>query len=226
MTPFSLPETTVTANSRSRRNPRIVPGMQTRRDFLHSAAALTGGAFALGSIPGRHRPRDGDRSGTRHDVSRRRACRDPHAGEPVVRPQLRRAARCPRFSRPARACAAKRQPGLVPDRRTGRHLRALPSRHHDTNATWIGGLPHTWPDQIDARNGGKYDKWLIAKPKQRSALHARPLHARRHSVLLRARRRVHGLRPGVLFVAHRNDGEPSVPLDRHHSARRDGCRHA
>ncbi len=31
---------------------------------------------------------------------------------------------------------------------------------------WIGGLPHTWPDQIDARNGGRYDKWLIAKPKQ------------------------------------------------------------
>ena len=35
-----------------------------------------------------------------------------------------------------------------------------------TNATWIGGLPHTWPDQIDARNGGRYDKWLIAKPKR------------------------------------------------------------
>jgi len=32
-----------------------------------------------------------------------------------------------------------------------------------TNATWIGGLPHSWMDQIDARNGGHYDKWLIAK---------------------------------------------------------------
>ena len=35
-----------------------------------------------------------------------------------------------------------------------------------TSATWIGGLPHTWPDQVDARNGGRYDKWLIAKPKR------------------------------------------------------------
>lgn len=35
-----------------------------------------------------------------------------------------------------------------------------------SNATWIGGLPHTWPDQVDARNGGRYDKWLIAKPKR------------------------------------------------------------
>jgi phospholipase C len=35
-----------------------------------------------------------------------------------------------------------------------------------TSATWIGGLPHSWPDQVDARNGGKYDAWLIAKPKR------------------------------------------------------------
>ncbi|HTE46264.1 MAG TPA: phospholipase C, phosphocholine-specific, partial [Gemmatimonadaceae bacterium] len=35
-----------------------------------------------------------------------------------------------------------------------------------TNATWIGGLPHSWTDQVDARNGGRYDKWLIAKPKR------------------------------------------------------------
>ncbi len=33
----------------------------------------------------------------------------------------------------------------------------------NTKATWIGGLPHSWPDQVDARNNGKYDKWLIAK---------------------------------------------------------------
>ncbi len=34
----------------------------------------------------------------------------------------------------------------------------------DTNATWLGSLPHSWTNQVDARNGGKYDKWLIAKP--------------------------------------------------------------
>lgn len=33
----------------------------------------------------------------------------------------------------------------------------------DTNATWMGSLPHSWPNQIDARNEGKYDKWLQAK---------------------------------------------------------------
>ena len=35
-----------------------------------------------------------------------------------------------------------------------------------SNATWIGGLPHSWPDQVDARAGGRYDQWLIAKPKR------------------------------------------------------------
>lgn len=33
----------------------------------------------------------------------------------------------------------------------------------ESKATWMGSLPHSWPNQVDARNGGKYDKWLIAK---------------------------------------------------------------
>ena len=35
---------------------------------------------------------------------------------------------------------------------------------HDTKATWMSSLPHSWENQVDARNGGKYDKWLDAKP--------------------------------------------------------------
>ncbi|WP_439556127.1 phosphocholine-specific phospholipase C [Dyadobacter sp.] len=33
----------------------------------------------------------------------------------------------------------------------------------ETNATWMGSLPHSWTNQVDARNNGKYDQWLIAK---------------------------------------------------------------
>jgi len=32
-----------------------------------------------------------------------------------------------------------------------------------SNVTWIGGTPHSWRDQVDARNGGRYDNWLVAK---------------------------------------------------------------
>jgi phospholipase C len=33
----------------------------------------------------------------------------------------------------------------------------------DSKATWLGSLPHSWTNQVDARNHGKHDKWLDAK---------------------------------------------------------------
>lgn len=33
----------------------------------------------------------------------------------------------------------------------------------NTKATWMGGVPHSWEDQVDARNEGKYDGWIEAK---------------------------------------------------------------
>jgi phospholipase C len=43
--------------------------------------------------------------------------------------------------------------------------RYLPFRLNikETNATWLGSLPHSWTNQVDARNEGRYDKWLLAK---------------------------------------------------------------
>ncbi|QXV65541.1 phospholipase C, phosphocholine-specific [Mucilaginibacter sp. 21P] len=33
----------------------------------------------------------------------------------------------------------------------------------DTKATWMNSLPHSWSNQVNARNDGKFDKWLIEK---------------------------------------------------------------
>jgi len=33
----------------------------------------------------------------------------------------------------------------------------------DTKATWMSSLPHSWENQVDARNNGRYDGWLEAK---------------------------------------------------------------
>jgi len=33
----------------------------------------------------------------------------------------------------------------------------------DTKATWMSSLPHSWKDQVDARNDGRHDKWLDSK---------------------------------------------------------------
>ena len=34
----------------------------------------------------------------------------------------------------------------------------------DSKSTWMGCLPHSWMDQVDARHGGLHDRWLDAKP--------------------------------------------------------------
>ncbi|MBY0535190.1 MAG: phospholipase C, phosphocholine-specific [Chitinophagaceae bacterium] len=33
----------------------------------------------------------------------------------------------------------------------------------NSKATWMNSLPHSWSNQVDARNNGKYDGWLTAK---------------------------------------------------------------
>lgn len=39
----------------------------------------------------------------------------------------------------------------------------FPYSMQESNITWLGGLPHGWTDQVDARNHGRYDRWLHAK---------------------------------------------------------------
>ncbi|HEX6962455.1 MAG TPA: phospholipase C, phosphocholine-specific [Lacipirellula sp.] len=45
----------------------------------------------------------------------------------------------------------------------------------DTKSTWMGCLPHGWTDQVDARNGGRYDRWLQAKASGEPAYARLPL---------------------------------------------------
>ncbi|KEO71981.1 phosphocholine-specific phospholipase C [Anditalea andensis] len=34
---------------------------------------------------------------------------------------------------------------------------------HNTKATWMNDIPHSWENQVDARNNGKYDQWIESK---------------------------------------------------------------
>jgi phospholipase C len=140
--------------------------MPTRRDFLRDAALLTGGAVGWASIP---------------DAIARAAAINPapgttfHDAEHVVilMQENRSFDHCYGALRGVRGFRDPR----VHTQPNGNAVWFQTDAHGDTyapfrlditktNATWIGGLPHTWPDQVDARNGGKYDKWLIAKPKK------------------------------------------------------------
>ena len=46
---------------------------------------------------------------------------------------------------------------------------------HNTKATWMSSLPHSWSNQVDARNNGHYDKWLDAKHSGNKDYQAMPL---------------------------------------------------
>lgn len=45
----------------------------------------------------------------------------------------------------------------------------------DTKATWMSSLPHSWSNQVDARNDGRHDKWLDAKHSGHKEYRAMPL---------------------------------------------------
>ncbi|PYF74779.1 phosphocholine-specific phospholipase C [Pedobacter nutrimenti] len=45
----------------------------------------------------------------------------------------------------------------------------------DTKATWMSSLPHSWDNQVDARNNGKFDGWLEAKRSGNKAYADMPL---------------------------------------------------
>jgi phospholipase C len=45
----------------------------------------------------------------------------------------------------------------------------------NTKITWMSSLPHSWSNQVDARNNGKYDKWLESKHSGHDDYKAMPL---------------------------------------------------
>ncbi len=55
--------------------------------------------------------------------------------------------------------------------------RFLPFRLNikDTRSTWMGCLPHSWTNQVDARNDGRYDQWLDAKQSGEKVFAGMPL---------------------------------------------------
>lgn len=140
--------------------------MTSRRDFLREAAALTAGGLAWSSFP---------------TAIARALAIDPPAGTTfrdaehvVILMQENRsfdhaygALRGVRGYRDPRAHVQPNgNPVWFQTDAKGNTYAPFRLDIRGSNAAWIGGLPHTWPDQIDARNGGAYDKWLIAKTNQ------------------------------------------------------------
>ena len=171
----------------------------TRRRFLQLGGTAAGVAIAagagtqLGGIAS-DQGRRGDEAGSPHRHDRRsQACRDPHAGEPVVRPLLRQ---------PAGRARLRRQAGAeVPERH--HHLRA--AGHGPDGPRLPAAVPHglVEGERPERRGPGPQLGRRPQRPQQRPVEQLGAgqdraddglLHPRRHPVPVRPGRRVHHLR--------------------------------
>jgi phospholipase C len=137
--------------------------MDTRRSFLKKAALLSGGAGLAGMMPS--------------SIQKAFAI-DPVAGstwldaEHIVflMQENRSFDHClgslqgvRGFNDPRAISLPNKNPVWLQTNAEGKTYAPFRMDMHNTKITWMGGLPHSWWDQVDARNDGKYDTWLIAK---------------------------------------------------------------
>lgn len=140
--------------------------MQSRREFIRNAAALTGAAFAWGAVPeaiARALRIDPEKGTTYRDAEHVVILMQENRSFDHCYGSLRgvRGFRDPRVHRQPNGRSVWFQTDA-----SGRTHAPFRLDLKESNSTWIGGLPHTWPDQVEARNGGRYDRWLIAKARK------------------------------------------------------------
>jgi len=149
--------------------------MDTRRDFLKKASLLSGGAGLLNILPA--------------SIAKAMAI-DPAAGSTyldaehiVLLMQENRsfdhtygALQGVRgFNDPRALKLANNKPVWLQTNNKGETFAPFRLDIKNTNATWMESLPHAWSDQVDARNHGRYDKWLDSKPSHVEQYKSMPL---------------------------------------------------
>ena len=149
--------------------------MDTRRDFIKKAALISGAAGVLNSLP--------------PSIQRALAI-DPKLGSTyldaehivILMQENRSFDHCfgtlqgvRGFNDPRAITKPDKNLVLLQKNATGETYIPFRLNMKETKATWLGSLPHSWTNQIDARNEGKYDKWLIAKPSGHEGFENTPL---------------------------------------------------
>ena len=193
--------------------PPTVPHHRGRHRLRHGHPPDRPPAGARGQfVAGRRAAGRGRRSLA--DQTRRR----PDAGEPLVRPLLRR--RCPvSGGSPTRRSRGGSSASPTPTTRTGTCSRSMPT----PTARAPQALPsnrHGWSVQHQSWNRGRMDGFVTAHLAADGAAGQYTMayfNRGRHPVPLGAGRRVHGLRRLPLLDARPDLAEPPVPDDRHRS---------
>jgi len=137
--------------------------MSSRRDFFRQAAGLAGGAKVLGTLLA--------------SIERASAIDPPDgtsfldAEHIVILMQENRSfdhafgtLRGVRgFNDPRAVTLPDQKPVWLQTNAAGETYAPFWLDFKNTKATWLGSLPHSWPDQTDARNHGNHDRWLETK---------------------------------------------------------------
>lgn len=149
--------------------------MDTRRDFLKKASLLSGGAGLLNMLPA--------------SIAKAMAI-DPAAGSTFLDAEhivfLMQENRSfdhtygtlqgvRGFNDPRAIILPDKKPVWFQTNAKGETYAPFRLDIKNTNATWMESLPHGWTDQVDARNDGRYDKWLDSKHSHVEAYKEMPL---------------------------------------------------
>ena len=179
-----------------------------RRRFLQ----LAGGEHRSNDAVRQHRSRARDPGQPSDSLAQgHRAHRRADAGEPLVRPLLRRDARCPRVRRSAPGHAAERPVRLAPGRRVDRRAAVPPACGRQRSRAHVhrGSRPQLGWDASDVQ---QRQLGPVAAGQDH---HVHGAHgAQGPAVPLRARRRVHGVRRIPLLDARPDRHQPLLHVDR------------
>jgi len=146
--------------------------MDSRRDFIKKAALLSGGAAIINTLP---------------PVIQKAMAIDPAVGstfydaEHVVflmqenrsfDHELGTLQGVRGFNDPRAIDLPNKNKVWLQSNKEGETYAPFHLNIKETKIAWMGSIPHNWTDQTDARNGGKYDKWLdVKKPYKTTYAH-------------------------------------------------------
>src|SRR5262245_51337854 len=149
--------------------------MQTRREFIRQAAILSGAAGLWNGFP--------------DSIQRAMAIAPDHgstwrdAEHVVILMQENRSfdhtfgtlKGVRGFNDPRAITLSDGNPVWVQATSAGKRYIPFRLNIRDTKSTWMGCLPHSWTDQVDAANKGRHDRWLQVKQSGTRAYAAMPL---------------------------------------------------
>lgn len=149
--------------------------MQTRREFLKNAALLSGSVAFWGALEGPIRkalaiePAPGSSYlDAEHIVILMQENRSFDHAYGTLRGVRG-------YNDPRAITLANNHPVWVQTNPAGQSYAPFRLDIKDSKITWMGSLPHSWPTQVDARNHGKHDKWLVVKHSAQKAYADMPL---------------------------------------------------